>query len=81
MAAARDPVLDREIDALQTTLFAPRRAAADWSPHQLVQRIGSARRTLQRHSTRSELIHALPRQLNPIGGGIAPSQRRRPPAR
>ena len=80
-AAARDPVLDREIDALQTTLFAPHREAADWSPHQLLRRVGSVRRTLQRQSARSGRSHALPRRLNPVEDPVPSRSHWRAPAR
>ena len=79
--AARDLALDREIDALQATLFAPHRETADWSPRQLLRRAGAARRTLLRQSARSERLHALPERLNPIRDP-APSHRQwRVPAR
>lgn len=80
-AVARDPALDREIDALQTTLFAPRREATDWSPRRLLRRVGAARRNLRRQSTRGEPMHALPQRLNPVTGAIPSRRQWRVPAR
>jgi hypothetical protein len=80
-AAARDPALDREINALQTTLFAPRREAAAWSPRQLVRRVSSVRRALQRQSVRSKRAHALPQQLNPAIDSVLSRRQWRAPAR
>ncbi len=80
-AAARDPVLELQIDLLQTQLFTPKGAATDWSPRTLSRRISSARRTLRRQVTRAEAKQALPQQLNPIGDHGSPHSSWRRPAR
>jgi hypothetical protein len=80
-AAARDSDLDREIDALQSTLFAPPQAMAVWSPRRLMRRLGAARRRLQRQARRSEPAHVLPQRLNPIQDPVPSRRLWRAPAR
>lgn len=64
--AARDPVLEREIGALQHELFAPDRGNADWSRHTLIWHLSSARTALRRRSRRNAAIGGLPQELNPV---------------
>jgi hypothetical protein len=80
-AAADDPTLDREIDAIERQLFASRREAADWSPRQLLRRLSTARRTLRRQSIRGEQRRALPERINPVTDAVAPYRQWRTPAR
>ena len=80
-AAAGDPSLNREIEALQAALFAPGRQATPWSPHRLLRRVGAARRSLRRASTRGERMHALPQWLNPMTGPGPSRLQGRAPAR
>ena len=79
--AARDSALDREITSIERQLFAPDRSTGNWSPAQLLRRVATARKTLQRQAARAKTARPLPQRLNPIGDGIAPDQRHRPPAR
>ena len=64
--AAGDPVLDREIDAIEAELFAAKRDAGHWSRRQLLQRVSAARRRLRPRAERSGNMR-LPQQLNPVG--------------
>lgn len=78
-AAARDPVLERELTSLEAQLFACQpNSTADWSPRRFSRHIGSARRSLRKESIRREALTALPTQLNPDGDHIPPYQWRRP---
>jgi hypothetical protein len=79
-AAARDPALDRQISSLERELFAPDRGGAAWSPHQLLSRVGAARRGLRRKAVGGARA-SLPRQLNPTQGPPAAASGRRMPAR
>jgi hypothetical protein len=79
-AAARDPALDRQISSLERELFAPDRGSAAWSPHQLLSRVGAARRGLRRKAVGGARA-SLPRQLNPTRGPPAAVRGRRMPAR
>jgi hypothetical protein len=79
--AARDPALDREIGALERTLFAPTQEAIPWSPRKLSQRVGAARQALRRQSARREPMYALPQRLNPIRDPDPSRHRERLPAR
>jgi hypothetical protein len=79
-AAARDAALDSEIGSIERQLFAPCPGADRWSPAQLLRRVSTARTRLQRQAARADTIRPLPQRINPIGG-IAPDQRRRPPAK
>jgi hypothetical protein len=63
--AAHDPALNREVDALRNILFAPGRAAVDWSPQRLLRHVGRARRALRRHAAPHPRAHALPQRINP----------------
>jgi len=81
-AAAHDGALDSEIGSIERQLFASNRSADHWSPAQLLQRVSTARRRLQRQAARTETTRPLPQRLNPVGGGsIERDQRHRPPAR
>jgi hypothetical protein len=80
-AAARDDTLDSEIGSIERQLFSPDRGPQRWSPVHLLRRVTTERRRLQRQAARAETARPLPQRLNPIGGGIAPDQRFRPPAR
>jgi len=78
--AAGDPVLDREIDAIEAELFAAQRDAGRWSRHQLLHRVSAARRRLRPREGRSGKMR-LPQQLNPVGPSSASAHRGRKPAR
>ena len=80
-AAAQDPVLDRQIDSLQTELFAHEPGAANLSRRKLLHHLSSARRSLRRQSTSGKAGQALPQELNPIGRREPPLFYRRIPAR
>jgi hypothetical protein len=80
MARAHDPVLDRQIGAIENELFAPRPNADRWSPRQLLRRISAARRGLGRRPERNA-SSALPQQLNPVGLPKAQAHGWRKPAR
>jgi len=79
--AAQDPVLDRQIDSLQSELFAPKPGAVDLSPRKLLRHIRLARRSLRRQSTSGKAEQALPQELNPIRRREPPLFYRRVPAR
>lgn len=79
--ASRDAALDQEIGSLERQLFAPAHGNRDWSPDQLLRRVGLARRTLQRRAARAETPRPLPQRLNPVGNRTASEQPRRPVAR
>jgi hypothetical protein len=67
MSVANDPVLQQQIEALQSELFASADGARGWSPRTLIRHVVLARRTLRRRSLRAEETTALPRLLNPAG--------------
>jgi hypothetical protein len=79
-AAARDPALDREIDAIATELFAAQRDAGHWSRHQLLHRVSVARRRLRPRAERAGKTR-LPQQLNPVGPSGTTAYGGRKPAR
>lgn len=64
-AAAHDPDLDRELDAIESELFADRPAPARWSPPRLLRQLITARRAL-RPRARSRTMTGLPPYLNPV---------------
>lgn len=80
-ALARDPALDRQIDAIERELFAPRGGDGDWSGRKLVSAMGSARRRLLRHAARTEVAGPLPRELNPVATHPLTARHLRPVAR
>jgi hypothetical protein len=79
-AAARDPALDHQISSIERELFAPHHNGAAWSPHQLLRRVGAARRGLRRKAVGGARA-SLPRQLNPTQCPPAEARGRRMPAR
>lgn len=80
-AIARDPVLDREIEAIEAELFAPQQRDTDrWSRSQLLHRVSAARRRLRPRVERGSDLR-LPQQLNPIGSSGAFAHGTRRPAR
>jgi hypothetical protein len=79
-AAARDPALDHQISSIERELFAPHHNGAAWSPHQLLRRVGAARRGLRRKAVGGARA-SLPRQLNPSQCPPAEARGRRMPAR
>ena len=78
--AAGDPVLDREIDAIEAELFAAQHDATRWSRRQLLHRVSAARRRLRPHAERSGKMR-LPQQLNPVGPSSTSAHGGRKPAR
>ena len=78
--AAADPVLDREIDAIEAELFAAQRGASPWSRRQLLHRVSAARRRLRPHAGRSGNMR-LPQELNPVGPASATAHGNRKVAR
>lgn len=67
-SAVNDPVLKRQIGALQRELFASAgETTPGWSPRTLMRHVNSARRSLRRRSLRPETTTVLPPRLNPIG--------------
>jgi hypothetical protein len=80
-AAARDPLLDRELGSIERQLFARGSDTGNWSPVQLLRRVSTARRTLQRQATRTETTQPLPQQLNPTADQTSVGRRQRRPAR
>jgi hypothetical protein len=78
--AAADPVLDREIDAIEAELFAAQRGASPWSRRQLLHRVSAARRRLRPHAGRSGNMR-LPQELNPVGPSSATAHGNRKVAR
>ena len=79
-AAARDPALDRQIDAIEDELFGSTRETARWSPRQLLRHVPAARRSLRLRLARSD-VSRLPQQMNPSGASLAPARSWRKPAR
>ncbi|MCP3460126.1 BatD family protein [Bradyrhizobium sp. CCGUVB23] len=65
-AVAGDPVLDHQIGALESALFANRRDPASWSPRQLLHHVAAARRSLRPRARRRDTT-GLPQHLNPVG--------------
>src|SRR5689334_10802892 len=63
--AARDPALDRQIDAIEAEMFAPPHQAQPRSPRHLRRRLEAARRDLRRVLRTGP--ERLPRDLNPTG--------------
>jgi hypothetical protein len=80
-AAAHDPELDREIDAVERQLFAQDAGASRWSPQQFSRRVGAARRALRGQAYQTRATRPLPQRLNPIGEGTGADRRQRLPAR
>ncbi|MFG3597982.1 BatD family protein [Bradyrhizobium sp. RDI18] len=78
--AACDPVLDRQIDAIEVELFAAHRDAGHWSRHQLLHRVSAARRRLRPRAGRRSNMR-LPQQLNPVGPSSTSAHGGRKPAR
>ncbi len=79
-AVAQDPALDREIDAIETELFAAKRNAGHWSRYQLLHQVSAARRRLRPHAASGGKMR-LPQQLNPVGLASATVHSGRKPAR
>ena len=78
--AAKDPVLDHEIGAIEAELFAAQRDAGGWSRRQLLRRVSAARQRLRPRAAHGG--HArLPQQLNPVGTSSASAHQGRRPAR
>ncbi|MDI3560110.1 BatD family protein [Bradyrhizobium sp. Arg816] len=65
-AIARDPELDRQLDAIESELFGNRHNLAHWSPRRLLHQLVAARRRL-RPRVRSRATTGLPPRLNPLG--------------
>jgi hypothetical protein len=80
-AAARDPLLDLELDSIERQLFARNAQASGWSSGQFSRRIGAARRALRRQARQIDAMRRLPQRLNPIGEGTGADRRQRLPAR
>jgi hypothetical protein len=80
-AAARDPLLDRELDSIEQQLFARDTSTSRMSSGPLVRHIGAARRTLRREACRTQTMRPLPPQLNPIGDSTGTAHQQRLPAR
>jgi hypothetical protein len=78
--AAADPVLDREIDAIEAELFAAQRDAGHWSRRRLLHRVSAARRRLRPRAGRGGNTR-FPQQLNPVGLSTAPAHGSWKPAR
>jgi len=79
-AAAADPALDREIDAIATELFSAQRGAGRWSRRQLLHRVSAARRRLRPRAEHSGKAR-LPQHLNPVGLSSGTAHSGRKPAR
>jgi hypothetical protein len=63
--SARDPLLDREIDSIESNLFGPQNAGdTAWSPRRLLKRVTVARRRLRRSDV-AVTATVLPAGLNP----------------
>ena len=70
-AAARDPELDRQLDAIERELFAEPREPTHWSPRRLLRHVTAARRRL-RAPDRTRARAGLPAHLNPdVSSSIA----------
>ena len=79
--SARDPLLDREIDSIESNLFGPQNAGiAAWSPRRLLKRVTAARRRLRR-SGAAVSAPVLPAGLNPSVPQRQAGFARRPVAR
>lgn len=76
--AARDDELDREIAQIERHLYA-RQTGAEWSAHELLKRLNSARRRLQRQTSLRGNI--LPAEINPRAAHQTAAWRSRPVAR
>ncbi|MCP3382980.1 BatD family protein [Bradyrhizobium sp. CCGUVB4N] len=79
-AAAGDPVLDAQIEALERTLFCKGRNATPWSPNEMMRHLTTARRNL-RPRERHGRSRGLPLSINPAGPSSIPAHDRRRPAR
>jgi hypothetical protein len=80
-AAARDPLLDLELDAIEQQLFAPNARARPWSPRRLARCVGAARYSLRAQIRQTNATRPLPQRLNPIGEGTGVDRQQRRPAR
>lgn len=79
--AANDHDLDRQIDAIETSLFSPQEQPHDWSVRKLVAALCKARRRLLRQASRDDAARQLPPGLNPVAAASPMRHRRRPVAR
>jgi hypothetical protein len=65
--SARDPLLDHELSAIESSLFGRQNAtSAAWSPRRLLKRVSAARRRLRQRDAAIE-VTVLPPELNPSG--------------
>jgi hypothetical protein len=80
-AAAQDPVVEQQVDALERHLFAPRAGSDDWSVVKLLLALGRTRLRLLRQASRTPAVGSLPARLNPIATAAAARHPGRPIAR
>jgi len=80
--SARDPALDREISAIESSLFGPQDAkGVAWSPRRLLKNLTNARQRLIRPALTAATPPVLPADLNPIATRLSINPLSRPVAR
>jgi hypothetical protein len=80
--AAQDPILDREIASIETTLYAPKKdAPARWSSRKVLKELGITRSRLLRSAATHRASTALPDGLNPVMSPPQANPLQRPVAR
>jgi len=80
--SARDPALDREISAIESSLFGPQDAkGVAWSPRRLLKNLTNARQHLIRPALTAATPPVLPADLNPIATRLPINPLSRPVAR
>src|SRR5262249_42112244 len=78
---AQDPLLDRQLAAIEARLFAAKANQPEWSPRPLLRRLAAARRRLRRRRVAqrcaAQRSGPLPAWLNPSGPPVSMSAQRR----
>jgi hypothetical protein len=80
-AAAQNPNLERQLDAIERCLFAPQAASQDWSARKLIAALSLTRLRLLRRASRPRTVRNLPQEINPTGSPGLAGNRWRPVAR
>jgi len=80
-AAAQDPVVEQQVDALERDLFAPQAGTGHWSVVKLLSALGKTRLRLLRQASHRQAAGSLPERLNPIATHVPAGHPGRPIAR
>jgi hypothetical protein len=80
-AAAQNPNLERQLDAIERYLFAPQAASQAWSARKLLVALSLTRLRLLRRASRPRTVRSLPQEINPSDSPSLAGNRWRPVAR